>query len=61
MKIMYVPCGEDTNITTELVVEIGPELFSGLTSTTSSVVFIAARISYNRQFSISFLFFLFSS
>ena len=25
MKIIYVPCGEDTNITTELVVEIGPE------------------------------------
>ena len=25
MKIMYLPCGEDTNITTELVVEIGPD------------------------------------
>ena len=29
MKIMYVPYGEDTNITTELVVEIGPEKNSG--------------------------------
>ena len=29
MKIMSVPCGEDTNITTELVVEIGPEKNSG--------------------------------
>ena len=29
MKIKYVPCGEDTNITTELVGEIGPEKNSG--------------------------------
>ena len=38
--------------TTKLVVEIpfGPEFFSGLISTTSSVVFIAARISYIRFF-----------
>ena len=38
--------------TTELVVEIPyePEFFSGLISTTSSVVFIAARISYIRFF-----------
>ena len=38
--------------TTELEVEIPyePEFFSGLISTTSSVVFIAARISYIRFF-----------
>ena len=44
---MYVPCGEDTNITTELVVEIGPEKNS------------AASFSSVIQFSISFLFFCF--
>ena len=38
--------------TTELVVEIPyePEFFSGLISTTTSVVFIAARIPYIRFF-----------
>ena len=38
--------------TTKLVVEIpfGPEFFSGLISTTSSVVFIAVKISYIRFF-----------
>ena len=50
MKIIYVYCGEETNMSdprsyehNELVV-----FFSGLISTTSSVVFIAARIAYTR-------------
>ena len=42
MKIIYVHCGEETNS--------GPEFFSGLISNTSSVVFMAARISYMRFF-----------
>ena len=42
MKIIYVHCREETNS--------GPEFFSGLISNTSSVVFMAARISYMRFF-----------
>ena len=55
MKFIYLHCGEETNIrdlaaknTTELVVEIRPEKKFFNLSTTSSVVFLAARISYKR-------------
>ena len=41
MKIIYVHCG--------------PEFFSGLISTTISVVFMAARIAYIRFFTASYL------
>ena len=41
MKIIYVHCG--------------PEFFSGLLSTTISVVFMAARIAYIRFFTASYL------